>query len=67
MLPTVAIALSFVVQQPVPRRGEAVYASSRAAVRMSEEVPPEWKGPAVQPSAPDVTETALGSRVHGRS
>lgn len=57
MLPTVTIALSFVVQQPVPRRGEAVYAS-RAAVRMSEEVPPEWKGPAVQPSAPDVTAAA---------
>ena len=66
MLPTVTIALSFVVQQPMPRRGEAVYAS-RAAVRMSEEVPPEWKGPAVQPSAPDVTETALAPRVHGRS
>jgi len=25
---------------------------------MSEEVPPEWKGPAVQPSAPDVTAAA---------
>lgn len=58
MLPTVAIvALSFVLQ-PLPRRGEAVAASARSAVRMSEEVPPEWKGPAVEPSAPDVTEAA---------
>jgi hypothetical protein len=45
-----------VVQRPLPR-APVVATCARTAVFMSD-VPPQWKGPAVTPKAPDVTEVA---------